>query len=86
MDFIVVVDSQHEDYFKWAARKAHHSCERVMSRRPPLAVAICIGDGAFKQFRLAINKQVFSSMGTANIPERIFLYADDVILFSSPAE
>jgi len=25
-------------------------------------------------------------MGTANIPERIFLYADDVILFSSPAE
>ena len=37
-------------------------------------------------FRLAISKQVFSSMGTANIPERIFLYADDVILFSSPAE
>ena len=37
-------------------------------------------------FRLAISKQVFNSMGTANIPERIFLYADDVILFSSPAE
>jgi len=37
-------------------------------------------------FRLAVSKQVFGSMGTANIPERIFLYADDVILFSSPAE
>ena len=32
-------------------------------------------------FRLAISKQVFSSIGTANIPECIFLYADDMILF-----
>ena len=37
-------------------------------------------------FRLVVSQQVFGSMGTANISERIFLYADDVILFSSSAE
>ena len=37
-------------------------------------------------FWLVVSQQVFGSMGTANIPERIFLYADDVILFSSSAE
>jgi len=37
-------------------------------------------------FRLAVNKQVLGPLGNSNIPERIFLYADDVILFSSIAE
>jgi hypothetical protein len=37
-------------------------------------------------FRLAVSKQLLGALGTANVPEQIFLYADDVILFSSPAE
>jgi len=37
-------------------------------------------------FRLAERKEVLGSLGVSCIQERIFLYADDVILFSSPNE